>query len=425
MFYICLLNKKTQRSQMQANFKTLFITILILVSAAISKATPIKDMLSGYEANHAADLQVQTLKDGEIRKVVIDAGHGGHDGGCHGKHHNEKDLALKMALKLGALISENFPDIEVIYTRTKDVFIPLHERIGLANKKDADLFISIHCNWISNPKTKGTETFVMGLHRAVDNLEVAKRENSSILLESDFDKNYEGYDPNSPVGHIMLTMYQDAYLSQSIEFASHVESSLKNLNFTTSRGVKQAGFAVLRRATMPSVLIETGFLSNADEEAYLGSDAGQSEVAMSIFKAFSKIKTGKSGNEKPIAASPKPTNNEVAVAQIDVKSQSTLDQKHDNQPITNLGSNIENTSMRIQEVVATKYRVQIAALKRDIKKELEGNKKITQLGQVIVFQKDDLYKYQIGDFDSLIAASKVKEQLVALGYTNAFLTTGP
>ena len=401
---------------MQANFKTLFITILILLSATISNATDIKDMLSDFEEGSNAELTIKPLKSGEITKVVIDAGHGGHDGGCHGKKFNEKDLALKMALKLGVIISENFPDVAVIYTRKTDVFIPLHERIGLANKKDADLFISIHCNWISNSKTRGTETFVMGLHRAEDNLEVAKRENSSILLESDFDKNYEGYDPNSPVGHIMLTMYQDAYLSQSIEFASHVEAALKARNYTSSRGVKQAGFAVLRRATMPSVLIETGFLSNEDEEAFLSSDEGQTEVAMSIFKAFKTIKENSSKLPKNYAAaqetkqkpSPEPARTTDVVQASPQKISSAA------------ASDVEKS---VTEVTSQKYRVQIAALKRDIKRELEGNKKITQLGQVIVFQKDDLFKYQIGEFDSLIAASKAKEQLIALGYTNAFLTT--
>lgn len=408
--------KKTQRSQMQANFKTLFITILILLSAAISNATDIKDLLSEFEDGNNAELTIKPLKSGEITKVVIDAGHGGHDGGCHGKKFNEKDLALKMALKLGAMISENFPDVEVIYTRKTDVFIPLHERIGLANKKDADLFISIHCNWISNSKTRGTETFVMGLHRADDNLEVAKRENSSILLESDFDKNYEGYDPNSPVGHIMLTMYQDAYLSQSIEFASHVEAALKARNFTSSRGVKQAGFAVLRRATMPSVLIETGFLSNEEEEAFLASDEGQAEVAMSIFKAFKSIKENSSKLPKNYAAAQE-------TKQKPVQDPAKAPEVVQVNPQKIATANPSDVDKSVSEVTSQKYRVQIAALKRDIKRELEGNKKITQLGQVIVFQKDDLFKYQIGEFDSLIAASKAKEQLIALGYTNAFLTT--
>lgn len=401
---------------MQANFKTLFITILILLSAAISNATDIKDMLSEFEEGNNAELTIKPLKSGEITKVVIDAGHGGHDGGCHGKKFNEKDLALKMALKLGAMISENFPDVEVIYTRKTDVFIPLHERIGLANKKDADLFISIHCNWISNSKTRGTETFVMGLHRADDNLEVAKRENSSILLESDFDKNYEGYDPNSPVGHIMLTMYQDAYLSQSIEFASHVEAALKARNYTSSRGVKQAGFAVLRRATMPSVLIETGFLSNEDEEAFLASDEGQTEVAMSIFKAFKTIKENSSKLPKNYAAAQE-------IKQKPAPEPSKTPEVVHVSPQKIATTNPADVDKSVAEVTSQKYRVQIAALKRDIKRELEGNKKITQLGQVIVFQKDDLFKYQIGEFDSLIAASKAKEQLIALGYTNAFLTT--
>ena len=451
---------------MVSNFKTLFITILIFGLSDISQATDIKDLLSLAEGEHIEGHFHSPTKSSDIRKVVIDAGHGGHDGGCHGKMFNEKDLALKMALKLGALIRANYSDVEVIYTRTKDVFIPLHERIGLANKEKADLFISIHCNWISNSKTKGTETFVMGLHRANDNLEVAKRENSAILLESDFDKNYEGYDPNSSVGHIMLTMYQDAYLNQSIEFASHVEKSLKTRGYTTSRGVKQAGFAVLRRATMPSVLIEAGFLSNEDEERFLGSEEGQDQVAASIFGAFKVVKDNGATNERKdqIAVSKlNPHPQDEVVASLDAKMPSNKDKGYEKpKPKSEVNEKIvvtsvankttkvdSKTTIEIKPTLDTKpkdevalstiqkqtepsvetnsnlpvYRVQIAALKKDIKKQLEGDQTINKLGMVVVLKKDDLFKYQIGDFDTVAAATKAKEQLVAIGYKTAFLTT--
>ena len=194
-------------------------------------------------------------------KIVIDPGHGGHDSGASGKNSKEKDLVLTMALKLEKYLNKNLPEVEVLLTRNTDVFIPLFTRIQYANEENADLFISLHCNYISNPKTRGTETFVMGLHRAKDNLEVAKRENASILLESNYLSNYDGYDPNSTEGHIMMSMYQNAYLDKSIEIAANIEDQFSKLHLSKSRGVKQAGFAVLRRSSMPAILVEAGFLS--------------------------------------------------------------------------------------------------------------------------------------------------------------------
>ena len=222
--------------------------------------------------------------------IVIDAGHGGKDSGTLGKKSKEKDIALEIALKLGKKIESKFSDVSVIYTRKDDTFLPLFERIAIANEAQADVFISIHCNASSRLSAKGTETYVMGLHTANENLETAKRENSAILLESDFQKNYDGYDPNSDAGHIILSMYQNVYLDQSIEFASLVED---NLGIKTSRGVKQAGFVVLRRATMPAVLIETGFLSNPDDEKMLLSNRGQNRIADALFKAFVSYKRAK------------------------------------------------------------------------------------------------------------------------------------
>ncbi|MCH2044779.1 MAG: N-acetylmuramoyl-L-alanine amidase, partial [Saprospiraceae bacterium] len=201
----------------------------------------------------------------KVRRVIIDAGHGGKDSGSLGSKCQEKDIALKIALKLGEYISTYLPDVEVVYTRKTDKFIPLHERAEIANDSDADVFISVHCN--SLPKAKkyinGTETYVMGLHRAEENLAVAKRENEVILLENDYQQRYEGYDPSSPEAHIIFSMYQNAYLGQSILLAEKVESQFKNRAKRSSRGVKQAGFVVLRATAMPSILVETGFLSNS------------------------------------------------------------------------------------------------------------------------------------------------------------------
>ncbi|BDS13241.1 N-acetylmuramoyl-L-alanine amidase family protein [Aureispira anguillae] len=224
--------------------------------------------------------------------IVIDAGHGGKDSGALGTNAKEKDIALKLALRLGHYINQYMPNVRVLYTRTTDQFIPLHQRIAMANTNNADLFFSIHCNSMLTPTNSvgGTETYVMGLHRATENLNVAKRENKAILLEQDYTTNYEGYDPNSSEGHIMLSMYQNAYLSQSLLLAGKVEQQFQHTAKRKSRGVKQAGFLVLRAATMPSVLVEAGFLSNTLEENYLNSEKGQVYIASAMYRALKEYK---------------------------------------------------------------------------------------------------------------------------------------
>lgn len=227
----------------------------------------------------------------EVKTVVIDAGHGGHDPGCLGGNSREKHLALAIALKLRDAMRQAYPDVRIIMTRDKDEFIPLYKRAAIANRAEADLFLSIHCNFIpGSAATRGSETYVMGLHTAEHNLLVAKRENAAILLEDDYEKNYD-YDPNTPEGHIMLSMFQNAYLEQSILFAEAIERQLKDRARRRSRGVKQAGFVVLKETTMPSVLIETGFLSNAAEEKFLMGAEGQSLISGAILDAFTEYKT--------------------------------------------------------------------------------------------------------------------------------------
>jgi N-acetylmuramoyl-L-alanine amidase len=238
----------------------------------------------------------ESKADSKIRKgdglktVVIDAGHGGHDSGCHGAAAYEKHVALSISLKLGKLIEQYFPDVKVIYTRKTDVFVELYRRAQIANENKADLFICIHCN--SGPKTAyGTETFVMGLHKSDDNLNVAKRENAVILQEDNYQRQYDGFDPNSAEANIIFSLYQNAFLDQSLYFAGSVQDELTGFAKRHNRGVKQAGFLVLFKTTMPSVLIETGFLTHGDEERYLKSEAGQDQIAEGILRAFKNYKT--------------------------------------------------------------------------------------------------------------------------------------
>lgn len=227
----------------------------------------------------------------KVNVVVIDAGHGGHDIGTRGRKAHESTIALKISLALGRKIKQDSPEVRVLYTRDTDEFIELSERSAFANRNNADLFISIHCN--STPRSRsvrGTETFVMGLHKTNGNLEVAKRENSVILKETNYKQKYKGFDPESPLAHIMLANYQSAFISSSLRFADHVERKFKSVSDRESRGVKQAGFLVLWKTAMPSVLIETGFLSTPEEEDYLNSADGQDEVAQSILEAFKVYK---------------------------------------------------------------------------------------------------------------------------------------
>lgn len=235
-----------------------------------------------------------------VRTLVIDPGHGGMDPGAIGPGgHHEADLALGVSLKFGEMIKEAFPDVKIIYTRTTDKFVSLADRADMANKAKADLFICIHLNSATNHEAYGTSTYVLGLHRTDDNLEIAKRENAVIDLETNKNAKYE-FDPNSPEGHIIMSMKQNAFLDQSILIASKIEDELAVLAKRKSRGVKQAGFWVLYKTAMPSLLAEIGFISNPTEEQYLAGDAGQSNIATAIFKAFRSYKNQIEGNKDTV-----------------------------------------------------------------------------------------------------------------------------
>lgn len=227
--------------------------------------------------------------------VVIDPGHGGKDPGAVNKSIREKDIVLSIGLKLGKLINENHPDVKIIYTRSTDVFIPLIERSRIANRNKADLFISIHANACPTPAIRGTETFFLGPSTSDATRQLEQMENSVIFLEEDYKTTYDGFDPNSAESYIIFENVLSAYADQSLYFADAIQQQFKSRIQTPNRGVKQAGFLVLRQSSMPSVLVEAGFVSNQAEAKYLNSDEGQSEIALSIFEAFKKFKGKRTG----------------------------------------------------------------------------------------------------------------------------------
>ncbi len=231
----------------------------------------------------------QNKTDG-VRLIVIDAGHGGKDPGAIGKISKEKDITLAISLKLGEYIKKNLPKVKVLYTREDDTYIKLHERSAIANDNNADLFISIHVNASKKKSVTGTSTFVMGLHKSDKQLDVVKRENSVILIEDDYKVKYDGFDPNSPETNIIFSLYQNAYLDKSIQFAELVQEEFAEKAKRTNRDVRQAGLVVLWNCSMPGVLIETGFITNPTEENFLNSEKGQEIIASAIYRAIKKYK---------------------------------------------------------------------------------------------------------------------------------------
>lgn len=253
-------------------------------------------LLSGFFIANPHSIFSQDTKKKMV--VVIDAGHGGKDPGAVGRSSLEKEITLSIALKTGAYIERNMKDVKVIYTRKTDRFIPLHQRAKIANENKADFFISIHCNANNSSKIYGTETYVMGLHKSQANLEVAKLENASILKEDDYSSHYEGFNPNSAEAYIIFSLYQNAFLDESLNLAAKVQKQFKDRVGLRDRGVYQAGFWVLYKTTMPGILVEAGYLSNTKDEKFLKTKDGQTYIASAIYRALKQYKTEKDRGEK-------------------------------------------------------------------------------------------------------------------------------
>lgn len=336
--------------------------------------------------------------------VVIDPGHGGRDPGALGKTAKEKDINLKVALKLGKLIENNCPDVKVIYTRRKDVFVALNKRAEIANNAKADLFISIHTNSIDKPKSlKGASTWTLGLARSASNLEVAKRENAVILYEDDYETRYAGFDPNSSESYIIFEFMQDKYMAQSVHLADLIQKQFKNECKRVDYGVHQAGFLVLRATVMPSVLIELGFISNAEEERYLSTESGTTTMANGIYRAFLQYKREIDLQQGKTSLPP-----------VESVQPSTLPE-----PAAVASSAKNNTPAKTSEKVNVNvlFKIQIFASTSLFK---EGHKQFKGLKNVDYYKEGDFYKYTYGSTSNYNEALRIKKQL-APKFKDAFV----
>jgi N-acetylmuramoyl-L-alanine amidase len=346
-------------------------------------------------------------------KVALDAGHGAHDFGATYHGHIEKNIALAVVLKVGKILEKN-PNIEVVYTRKTDVFIDLVERANIANRADANIFVSIHCNANKNTAADGCETYVMGLNKNASNLAVAKSENAVITLEKDYKQKYEGFDPNNPGSMIGVTLMQEEYLENSIALASKIQDRFVNDNERKNRGVKQAPFMVLHKAYMPRVLIEMGFISNPSEGAFLDSEDGQDDMSQAIANAIISYKkeyygngANEPGEEKP-SKKVKPTPTEDTTSEKENVTQ---------KPIENKPS--ERTEVKPEPSGGIIFKVQIAAVGRKIETTPSNFKGLSNVS--VMTENGTLYKYTYGNTSDYETARRNLEEAKAKGYTGAYL----
>lgn len=341
--------------------------------------------------------------------LVIDPGHGGKDPGAIGKKGKEKNINLNVALKLGNLIKENCKDVNIVYTRQKDTFVALDRRAQIANNAKADLFISIHTNSVAKGKTvRGTETYTLGLHRTEDNLEVAKKENSVILIESDYEQRYAGFNPNSAESYIIFEFLQDKNMEKSVRLATDIQKQFKTTAKRIDKGVHQAGFLVLRETTMPGVLVELGYISNPDEERYLLTEAGTSALAKSIYQAFLsyKKKFDMGDTTRPaLAKTPEKVQEPAPAQKPKTQSKPQTPNKPKNEPTKSTQS--DKPIFKIQFLTSDK-------------KLPAGSKLFKGLTPVGHYQEKGIYKYTYGDSHDYNKVLRTKRQ-ISTKFKDAFI----
>ncbi len=341
-------------------------------------------------------LLVHAQRGEKIQTIVIDAGHGGKDSGAIGRVSMEKSLNLAVALKLGNYIKENLPDVKVVYTRDKDEFVELSERAAIANRNNADVFISIHCNSTEGVTTvNGAETYVMGESKNEANLNVAKKENAAILLEDNTEA-YDNFDPNSTEAYIIFSLTQSLYQSQSLSLADKVQKQFANRG-RHNRGVQQAGFLVLWKTSMPSILVELGFINNVNEEKFLSSERGQSQMALALYQAFAEFKREYEAENQQ-------------VAQVEEKPEVKPEVKP-KEKVEKPASNNENLNVF--------FSVQFASGKKDV--SIKTDPSLRKIKGVWKYRSKGMYCYASGKYATKAAAEARKKELIDIGYGDAFL----
>lgn len=348
--------------------------------------------------------------------VVLDAGHGGSDPGNLGTGRyktTEKNVALDVTLKVGQYINENYPDVKVVYTRKGDTFPTLARRVEIANSSDADLFISIHCNAAENKTALGVETFVMGLHKSEESLANAMKENASIFLEADHEKNYDGFDPKNPDTYIIMSMRENLFLDQSIKLAKGVQDQFRTRVGRKDRGVKQAGFYVISYTNMPSILVELGFLSHSEEEDFLNSDDGKTYLASAIYRAFKDFKEKAEGGQKADKTDSTPE------VKPEVKTETAVvTPKPETPVVSEPKSEIINGLVWKEAGKGIKYQVQIVT---SPKKLTTGASEFKGLDRVDEYKQNGVYKYLAGSSPGYKEAKQNLEKLKELGFKDAFI----
>lgn len=346
--------------------------------------------------------------------LVIDPGHGGHDAGAIGAFSKEKNINLNVALAFGRLVENNCSNVKVIYTRKNDVFIPLHQRADIANRNKADLFISIHTNALpKGAKATGLETYTLGMHRASDNFDVAKRENSVILIEKDYKQHYEGFDPSSSESYIMFEFLQDKNMAQSVELAKMVQKRTCAAAARPNKGVKQAGFLVLRETSMPSCLIELGFISTLSEEQFLNSDEGIANMGRGIYQAFCDYL---SKYDKSFTVPFKP---ELSRQELDERPQPAVeetkeerkeDTKEERKAAPAEKPANQEEKQKVNQDEAPVFKVQILTSNIKLK---SGSRQLKGQEDADFYKDGNIYKYTVGASTNYNEIYRLRKQLLA------------
>jgi N-acetylmuramoyl-L-alanine amidase len=382
-----------------------------------------------------------------VRTVVIDPGHGGRAPGAIGRNNMEKDIALAISLKLGELIKQYIPDVNVVFTRKTDIDVGLQQRADIANRNNADLFISIHCNGAGNRSANGSETFVMGYDKSQSNLAVAMKENADIYYEEDYEDIYGDFDPNKPETHIIFSLFQHQYLNQSLKMASLIQDQFRERSRRVDRGVKQGPFWVLHKTAMPAVLVEVGFITNEEEEKFMASNEGQNMLASAIFRAFRDYKNYQDKSaantipQEPLVyqqpSEPLPSANTVSEAASQTKSEVVKEedntqkketitpeeiveekQSKPEEPVYKESPINQTTSVVIDNKPNVVFKVQFLSTGKLLK---SNSPEFKGLRNVDNYHYLGMYRYTVGNEPDFDSATNLQRTIRTQGFRDAFV----